>query len=245
MAAASITSRRLAETASIEARTDVWAWKRPLAVDLDGTLLRSDVLHEDLTTYLMAYPWGLGRIVLTAVRRGPAALKELVADAPGFNPSSLPSDERVIDWLRRERSSGRTIVLATATSERRARLIADHLGLFDDVLATSVDVNLKSLRKRDLLVRRYGAGGYDYLGNHRDDLPVWASADEARVVGGQRLVDAAGKVAQVGWVIPPDQSRIEALTRLLRPQQWPENLPVLSHSSLRTISDTSIRCCER
>ncbi len=179
----------------------------------------------DLTAYLLAGPWRIGR-VLVALRGGPQAVRRLVADAREPDPSLLPHDDRVLAWLGAERRTGRRLVLATAAGERRARAIADHLGLFDEVLASG-DVQLTAERRRARLAQRYGSGGYDYAGSDRADLAVWADAGVAHVVGGSYgLLHQARALAPLGAVIPRDGARLRALSRALRPHQWLKNLLV-------------------
>ncbi len=43
-------------------------------------------------------------------------------------------------------------------------------------------VNLKGAAKAAALVERFGEGGFDYVGDTRADLPVWAKAQDAWVV---------------------------------------------------------------
>ena len=50
-----------------------------LAVDLDGTLLRSDMLHESFWAAL-AQDWKAGLAAISALSRGRAALKRHLAD---------------------------------------------------------------------------------------------------------------------------------------------------------------------
>jgi 4-hydroxybenzoate polyprenyltransferase/phosphoserine phosphatase len=199
---------------------------RPLVVDLDGTLLRSDLLYEDATSYLLSRPAGLIDLA-ASLRAGIAVLKETAATVTDFDPAILPYDERVVAWLQEERSAGRWIVLATATVSSRAKAIAAHLALFDEVLATEDGVNLRSTRKADLLVERYGEGGFDYVGNHRDDFAVWSRAGGAHVVGASpRFVERVRTIAPVGQVFPQDGSTAWAWLEALRPHQWLKNLLV-------------------
>jgi 4-hydroxybenzoate polyprenyltransferase len=72
-------------------------------------------------------------------------------------------------------------------------------------------------------VEHFGQGGFDYVGDARADLPVWAAARHAIVVGGPRLVRAAGQVARVERVFAPPP-RAPALWRALRLHQWAKNL---------------------
>src|SRR5690349_968537 len=112
-----------------------------LYVDLDGTLVATDLLHESFLAAAKRSPW----IALQCVGwllRGRACLKEELARRGAIDVAALPYRESVLDFLREERARGRRIVLATASWRDLAQDVARHLGLFDEVLATSREGNL-------------------------------------------------------------------------------------------------------
>ena len=198
----------------------------PLVVDLDGTLVRTDLLHETLAGALQRSPW-LVFVLPLWLARGRAAFKRELAMCASISPGALPYREEVVALLRRERAAGRRLVLATAADERVARAVAGHLGLFDDIIASDGTNNLKGSRKRAALVERYGERGFDYAGNERADLPVWASARRAIVVTADpALVAQAGAAAAEVEHVALPSSGWGAAFRALRIHQWPKNLLV-------------------
>ena len=199
----------------------------PLVVDLDGTLVHTDTLWEGVLARLRGQDRGLGLLgALLSLRRGRAAFKARLADMATPDVSTLPINRELVDWLRGQRAAGRTLVLATASDRRVAQAVARRLGLFDEVLASDGRRNLKGPEKAAALIERFGAGGFDYVGDARADLPVWRAARQAVVVGGSTLADAAGRVAKVARTFTPP-SRGAALVRALRPHQWVKNLLLL------------------
>jgi hypothetical protein len=98
-----------------------------------------------------------------------------------IDPSALPYNSQVVQWLTAQKAEGRQITLATSGSKPVAELVAAHLGLFDDVLAINADPSA-ARSKRDALISSFGERGFDYLGSNRLDLPVWKIADKAYVV---------------------------------------------------------------
>src|SRR5689334_8754642 len=89
------------------------ALSRPLCVDLDGTLVTSDTLSEELLLLLRQRPW----FVLATpfwLLRGRARFKKLIAERVRLNPESLPYRRHLVDALRQTRAHGRKLVLATA-----------------------------------------------------------------------------------------------------------------------------------
>jgi 4-hydroxybenzoate polyprenyltransferase/phosphoserine phosphatase len=196
----------------------------PLVVDLDGTLVRTDLLVEAALCYSKEGWLSFARLPLWLLR-GKSVLKERLADAVRLDVSRLPYNEAVLSLIEDARRNGRQVVLATASPRPFADDVARHLGVFDQVLATEGDVNLKASRKRDRLVGAFGEKGFDYVGDSRADLTVWASAGHAYLVDpAAGVARAARRQGNVSAVISSGGGRLKAFTRALRPYQWLKNL---------------------
>lgn len=169
----------------MDARTD--SKHIPLCVDLDGTLVSTDTLWEAVVAVLFRNPLMLFSVVAWALA-GKARLKHEIAARHGADPAEWPYSPELLSWLRAEKASGRRLVLATGAAGRTAAAIAEHLALFDEIVHSSEEENLTGPRKRDLLVKRFGLSGFDYVGNSRDDIPAFEAAREAIVVAPDRAV---------------------------------------------------------
>lgn len=199
----------------------------PLCVDLDGTLITSDVLLESLMLllkrnplYLFCVPWWL--------LRGKAALKAEIASRVSLNPAALPYNKVFLQWLEAERSAGRSLWLCTAANEGLANGVAAHLGLFDGVLASDATTNLAGSAKAAQLVQRFGEGGFDYCGNELRDLAIWRRSRGAIVVhGSPRLEKNAAQHTSVLRAFPAKTSTVRAIVKAIRPHQWAKNVLVL------------------
>lgn len=196
----------------------------PLVIDLDGTLLRSDLLLETGMAFLRSQPLQCLK-PLGWLTKSKATLKEGLALATDIDVSVLPYDPQVIEFINTERKLGRQVVLATASHHTLAERIAAHLQLFDCVMASDSERNLSSHRKRDLLIEHFGEKGFDYMGNSHDDMKVWAAARTAYVVnpesGVERKARAQGNVAQV---IQSNVSGPKDCLKALRLHQWMKNV---------------------
>lgn len=211
--------------------------KTPLCVDLDGTLVRTDTLLELFVRALFHKPGGL-LTALLQLRRGKAPFKKALTDLIDIDPGVLPYNSEFLDHLRSQHSQGRTLVLATASNESLARKIADHVGIFDDVIASSEQTNLRGSEKAAVLQDRFGAKGYSYVGNDKTDLAVWQSAATATFVNTPDRIKA--KVAvPVEAEFQADSVTLQLL-RALRMYQWAKNVlvfvPVATANALTDIT---------
>lgn len=168
---------------------------------------------------------------------GRAQLKQQLASRVQVDPATLPYHEPLLEWLKEQKRAGRRLVLATASDMAMARPVADHVGLFDEVMASDGETNLRAHAKMDALTKRFGARGFDYAGNSAVDLDVWSGSREAVVVNAsEALAQRAAQRTKVGQVFPTPGCTTEALIRGLRPHQWLKNLivfvPVLTAHKL-------------
>ncbi len=197
-----------------------------LAIDLDGTLVRTDLLIESVLQLVARHPLALFAL-LGWLFLGRAGLKRRVAERVAVDAARLPYEPRVLELARAARAAGREVVLATAAARPHAEAVAAHLGCFDRVLATGEGRNLSARHKAAALVALYGERGFDYAGNARADAAVWRLARGAIVVnplpGAARAARAAAVVLETVDTRAP---RGASLVRALRPHQWAKNLLV-------------------
>lgn len=200
--------------------------EKPLIVDLDGTLIKTDLLFESANLLVGKKPWKLG-VFVSWVFRGKSELKERLAKAIDISPSSLPYNEEVIEWLRQQKKEGRYLILATGANNKLAHQISDYLGLFDEVYASDKDTNLTGRIKRDLLIRKFGQFGFDYIGDSNKDRPIWAICNKAYIVNPSKknieLVKKNNKLDGTFEVRHNGNYLLNILTAM-RPYQWSKNL---------------------
>ena len=196
----------------------------PLAVDLDGTLILTDTLHESALRALRARPLSVLRIPFW-LARGKAALKQRLASLSEFDAAALPYNAPLIDWLRIQRSLGRKLILCTAADVSIAHAVAEHIGIFDEVMASDGHHNLSSDNKASALEARFGRGGFDYAGNSSKDVPVWQRARRAIVVNASASVQQQARaVAEVEHVFAAERVGLSEISRVFRLHQWMKNL---------------------
>src|SRR3984885_12293734 len=210
--------------------------ERPLCVDLDGTLVKSDTFVDSLMVLARRHPGTFLRAPLWALR-GKAHMKSQVASLVTLDVDHLPYNRPRRDYLRDEHAAGRRLYLATGADRVLARKVAAHLGIFADVLASDGAVNLTGRNKLQHLEQRFAAQGFDYIGNALPDLPLLQGAQRAMIANPDLRLTGALKSRNVTVSRKfLDRSDLPgALAKALRVHQWAKNLLVflpllLAHS---------------
>ncbi|MGB0723658.1 MAG: UbiA family prenyltransferase [Gammaproteobacteria bacterium] len=195
----------------------------PLVVDLDGTLTPTDTLVESVLRVLRQSPLNVIRMPFW-LGGGRRAFKQAIAERTELPAHSLPYREDLLDYLREQKARGRRIVLATAAHKSIANAVAEHLGLFDQVLATGTGANLKGEAKLAAIRAQVGED-FVYAGDSAADLPVWRGAR------GAILVDVSAANAEAARAHTPVEREFHAEPRgiglwlkALRLHQWIKNL---------------------
>lgn len=194
----------------------------PLVVDLDGTLIRSDLLIESFLLLIKLSPLNIFRVFFWLLK-GKAYLKSEIARHVDIPVEWLPFNLELIEYLKAQKKAGREIILATASHKRYAHAVAQHLGIFDDVLATDDSRNLSGTAKRAALTERYGEKQYVYAGNAPVDLKVWDHCHQAIVVADKGLVKQAEKHCPIEKHFEPKKPGLKVVLKALRVHQWVKN----------------------
>ncbi len=193
-------------------------------MDLDGTLVATDTLAESFLGLLKTAPWKVV-VALFALMRGRASLKRYMAQAAPVDPATLPYRDEVLEEIRRARDDGRQVFLVTASNQVTADAVGAHLGVFDEAIGSQGEKNLKARRKAEFLASRFGAGGFQYVGDSSADLPVWKAANEAIMVAPSSSTHRrAGQLVPKVTVLSERPNKWKAAIRELRPHQWAKNI---------------------
>jgi 4-hydroxybenzoate polyprenyltransferase len=198
--------------------------KRPLVVDLDGTLLQSDSLLESICAVVRRKFSDLFRLPLW-LSKGLPYFKQRVYARNDSDVSRLPYNPDILEALRIEQKRGRRLILATGAHQDFAQKVADHLGLFAETHGSTDTVNLTGNAKAQLMVERFGTKGFDYAGNSRVDKAVWRQASAAWLVS-----DSEAFSREVKGLIPVSREfrfgppKLKVYLKALRVHQWSKNM---------------------
>jgi 4-hydroxybenzoate polyprenyltransferase len=202
---------------------------RPLCVSLDGALVRTDVLWESVLFLLRKRP----RLILLLpiwMLGGRARLEQVVTERDAFDATTLPYRVELVEWLRERVGKGRRVVLVGAANARIAQRVAQHLALFEEVIANDGSAKADGADTCRILEARFGTTGFDYVGS--TDLVALRGAQRGYVVGAGRSAGArARRLGDKVEVLSTRPSRWKAMVKVMRPHQWSKNalvaVPVL------------------
>ena len=198
----------------------------PLYVDADGTLIKSNLLIESALRLLKQSPASLFSMLRWLFTGGKARLKHEIAERVDLDPASLPYREEIVALCREAREQGRKVVLATGSDTKYAQAVAEHLGLFDATIGTTLATNLTGKRKLEAILVECPARNFVYAGNEAQDLHIWEHASGAVVCGDDRLMRRAARVSTVHNHLPPAAGRVGVWLRAIRIHQWAKNVLV-------------------
>lgn len=195
----------------------------PLVVDLDGTLLRTDLTVESALRLIKQKPWRALAIPVWLLK-GRAYLKRRICELIRMDVSVLPFREDLLGWLREEKARGRRLILATGSDYHQACAVVKPLRLFDVVLGSDRKQNLKGRMKLNTLME-ICEGEFDYVGNSRSDIEIWRRCRYALLVNTSRRVErCARRSATVTRLFLKPAGGFADFCRAMRCYQWIKNL---------------------
>ena len=197
----------------------------PIVVDLDGTLLKTDMLVESAIVFIKRHPFQLF-MLLFWLFQGKSILKEKLSEFVDIDVSTLPYNTELLKWISEKKSHGHRLVLASASHKKYVQQIADYLQVFDDTHYSEGHLNLAGANKRDRLVDHYGENQFVYAGNDNVDITIWNAADKAIIVNCSRKLRQ--KINRLGIEVYKEftikTNLLKVIVKAIRIRQWIKNI---------------------
>jgi phosphoserine phosphatase len=182
-----------------------------LFVDLDESLIKTDILREQLVRSFAQSPWKTVKLLFRQKFR-PERVKASINHKIDIDPITLPYNSDVLALIHQAKKEGRTVVLATATHKDVAQKIADHLGVFDAVIATTDTHNCKGANKLAAMQDFAAGQPFDYVGDSRADRAIFKATQTPYIVGGLSYSQPHQRINRPSIWKP--------FLRAIRPRQW-------------------------
>jgi 4-hydroxybenzoate polyprenyltransferase len=212
----------------------------PLVVDLDGTLINTDLLYEAIILLIKKNPVYIFKCLLWLIK-GKAYFKAKVFGQVQLHYQTLPFNQEILCFLQNEFAKGRTIILATASPVTCAIEIAKVHPFFSKVYGTDNNINLKGANKLNLLVKEFGNGKFDYIGNSKPDLVIFTSCRYAYLVNATSAVERSAKqLNNLKNTWGSAGATFKDYIKAVRAYQWIKNLllfvPLITSHSLQSFN---------
>jgi 4-hydroxybenzoate polyprenyltransferase/phosphoserine phosphatase len=214
--------------------------RTPLVVDVDGTLICSDLLYESALQLVATQPWNSWKLGAW-LTGGKASLKQKLVEVTDPHVATIPLRKETVAYIAAVKAQGRPVWLASASDKRWVDQIAARINGVDGVMGSDGVTNLAGRNKAKALVERFGVKGFDYIGDHHADMPVWDAARRAILVAQSGSLErAVSKRFPDAEVIARPQSGIRPYLKAMRPYQWAKNalifLPAIAGHSIGELS---------
>jgi len=125
--------------------------KNPLVIDIDDTLLRTDMLLESFLAALSKDAIGTLKILRECIHNK-ALLKHKLANFSQLDVSRLPVNEAVLELVKDAQTEGRDVVLASGSDQSLVDKLAERLALDGNHIGSDTKTNLTGHAKGDALV---------------------------------------------------------------------------------------------
>jgi 4-hydroxybenzoate polyprenyltransferase len=195
----------------------------PLVVDLDGTLIDTDLLHEAIIILLkknMLYLFVLPLWLL----KGKVYFKNKIFEIVTLCYELLPTNKQLLNFLYNESAAGRKLVLATASLSSSAKEISKVYPIFDEVYGTET-VNLRGHNKSEFLINKFGASQFDYIGDSYSDLKIAASSRYSYLVNPSKTLERkTKKISEIKHIWKSEKVNWRDYVKAMRCYQWLKNL---------------------
>ena len=196
----------------------------PLVIDLDGTLIFTDMLYESALQFLKKKPLGIFTLFFKLLQ-GKTTLKSFLAEHTSIPVALLPYNQELIEYIQKQKLSGKKIILCTASNIQIAQSVAAHLNLFDDVIASDAHINVIGKTKANILNQKLGKGNYTYAGNSKEDIAVWENSKHAILVNTPKdVTHHAKKHGNVILNFKRQSQHLKNWVKALRLHQWLKNI---------------------
>ena len=199
--------------------------KRYLFVDLDGTLINTDLIFETFFSLfkknILAPIFCFSKFLIGGI----PSLKKFLFENSVISVANLPYNQDVLEYINswKEKYQGE-VILISASDHRLVQKVADYLEIFDAAYGT-IDINLKSDNKLKKILEISGTHTFDYMGNSRDDLVIFKLSRKSFLVNPTRFLRKKAKnLSDSITIIANKRKLFFSFIKLIRLHQWVKNL---------------------
>lgn len=146
---------------------------KPLFVDLDGTLIREDLSHMAFFYCFKKKPLLCLYYLFIFLFLGRAYLKEKISKNFIVDLSRLKKNHKCIEFIKEAKNFNRMIYLISGSHQLLVDQVSNQLNLFNGVFGTHKNFNMIGKNKIVYINQKLKIFDFDYIGNSKQDLPIW------------------------------------------------------------------------
>ena len=158
-----------------------------LAVDLDNTLIKTDMIFVGLKFLFFKKFYLLPKLLLVLIFKGKTYAKKFLYVNTQFSITDIPFNKAVIDFIKINKKHYMCTILISGSYYEYVEHIADYLKIFDYRVGTTLRNNMISMNKVKYLRDKFDITAFDYIGDSTKDIPIWLEARKAYVVNSEKI----------------------------------------------------------
>ncbi len=198
----------------------------PLCVDLDYTLISTDILIEMVVTFIKKNPLNIFLLLFWYIK-GKKYLKRRLLENVNISVEELPFRTEILSFLKTEKQKGKKLILVTASLNEIAKNVNNYLNFFDEVFGSNNQSNLKGKTKAKFLISHFGMKGFDYLGDSIFDFPIWRISNKSYCYSNSRIVsNNIKRLPNFAQNFAEKPTSVKDFFKLIRIHQWIKNFLV-------------------
>lgn len=187
---------------------------KPLCVELDSTLIKTNLMEETFIKVCKTRLWLLPKYSYLYVFDRRSFIRKISSENQ-IEVDLLPLNRELLEFIKNHPSSKK--ILITDSWYLQARKIANYSGVFDELIASDEKLIVSSESIEKILEEKLGKNNFEYISNNAESRGVLKSASRSYTTN-KRLADVA-------LLIEVKKSKFtNELVEALRIQKWKKNL---------------------
>ena len=138
-----------------------------LAVDLDNTLIKTDMIYVGLKFLLIYRIYLLPKLIWLFLFNGKTYAKKYLFDITSYSIEKIIFNRSVIDFIKNNKEKYTYTILISGSYYKYVDAFSNYLGLFDFSVGTTLETNMISSNKTRYLEDKFGDLIFDYIGDSK------------------------------------------------------------------------------
>lgn len=148
--------------------------KEILIVDLDGTFLKTDILWESVINLVHKKKFN---VIFSLIFLSKTEAKEKLFKYSSINYEILPVNNKVFNLVKKWNKKNLEVILVSGSNQKVLEEIKSIFPYFNNVFGSDSKVNLVGQNKANFIKEKFGNRVVYYIGNSKEDIPVWKISD--------------------------------------------------------------------